>query len=69
VTGLYDFYRAEVLVWAGTDRALLRIDEGSRMRKVSNLRASDRTIRAFIRAAYKRHSVPVRINWVRRLYE
>ena len=67
--GLYDFYRAEVIAWHGTDRAVVRIDEGNRERAVMHLRASDRTLRAFIRAAYKRAGIPVKINWIRRMYE
>lgn len=64
----YDFYRAEVMAWAGTDRAFIRIDEGNRERRRGR-RASEAVLRAFIRDAYRRAGIPVRVRWVQRLYE
>jgi len=64
----YDFYRAEVLAWAGTDRALVRIDEGNRERRRGK-RASDAVLREFIRDAYRRAGIPVRVRWIRRMHE
>ena len=58
---IFDRYDATVLLWAGTDRERKELVQGSRERKLKHLRPSDRTIRAFILAAYRRHAVPVRI--------
>jgi len=63
----YDFYRAEVIIWHGTDKARVEITEGNREQRRG--RASDATIRRFILDAYRKYSVPVRINWVRRIHD